>query len=413
MAIAKRIGKDGKPRFTVSVNVPPDYVIGTPNLQRRAGRRDTVGTFPNKTEAGIQEGRAKDAIRKGDYVPSWVTKERVEPIALPKVPTVADAVDVWMATKKLNIEANTANGYQSAIDRHLKPALGHILIPDLTHDDIQRTVNQWRDAKMGAQLIHRSMLILRASLARQVKAHAIPYNVAEGVEKPSVQKRRSLTIWTPQQMAAFLDAGKDDVLFPFWHLTLLEGMRRSEALGLRWSDIHWSADESKASAAIQQTVIPDLANGGKALIQSRTKTKAGARTVVLTDATIDALKLHRDRQRSRKQGLADVWPNHDLIVTNGIGGVVNPSVVKTNRIRLMAKANVPPITTHDLRHCAATIMLTSGTPPVIVSQKIGHSSIATTADLYGHVMPSEQSQANNAMTAYLARASTRQTDTEN
>jgi integrase len=69
----------------------------------------------------------------------------------------------------------------------------------------------------------------------------------------------------------------------------------------------------------------------------------------------------------------------------------------------MERAGVPQITTHDLRHTAATIMLSAGTPAVIVSQKIGHSSIATTADIYGHVMPSDQAHANSAVEAFLER----------
>jgi integrase len=69
----------------------------------------------------------------------------------------------------------------------------------------------------------------------------------------------------------------------------------------------------------------------------------------------------------------------------------------------MERAGVPAISTHDLRHIAATIMLQGGTPGAVVSQKIGHSSYATTVDIYGHVMPSEQAQANAAIDAYLAR----------
>ena len=388
MAIARRVSKDGKTvRYQVLVDVR-DPVKGRRN-------RYTVGTFRLKREAEKREREALDAIETGTFNPN--------PPPPAQVLTVADVVAVWMETKKHTIQANTATGYQSAIDRHLAPALGTIPIAELLHDDVQQQVNAWRSIGMGAQLIHRCMLILRASLARQVRVGQLPYNVAEGIEKPSVKKRKPLTIWTPQQMRAFLRVAQDDVLFPFWHFTLLEGMRRSEALGLRWSDIQWDGEETRATAHIQQTVIPDLSNGGRALIQPRTKSNAGARTVVLTQPTVNVLKLHRDRQKFRKQALADVWGDHDLIVTTEIGAVVNPSTVKGNRKRLMERAGVPQISTHDLRHTAATIMLTSGTAPVIVAQKIGHSSVATTADIYGHVMPSDQAQANSAVEAFVAR----------
>jgi len=389
MAITRRKDRNGR---IIGYQVRVD--IRDPATHAR--KRYTIGTYRLRKEAERREREALDQIEMGTFNPA-----PPEPV---KVLTVADVVDVWYQTKRRTIEANTASGYESAIRLHLLPALGTIPVLALTHDDVQRQSNHWQDAGMGAQLIHRCMLVLRASLARQVNVGSLPYNAADGVEKPSVKKRHDLTIWTPNQMAAFLEAVQSNVLFPFWHLTLLEGMRRSEALGLRWSDVRWNADETAATAHIVQTVIAEQGNGGKALIQGRTKTKAGARSVVLTAGTIAALKVHRDRQRFQRLKLADVWGDHDLIVTNAIGGVVNPSVVKTNRIRLMEAAGVPQVTTHDLRHIAATVMLTAGTAPVIVSQKIGHSSVATTADTYGHVMPSDQSSANDAMAAYLARA---------
>ncbi|MGI8484279.1 MAG: tyrosine-type recombinase/integrase, partial [Thermomicrobiales bacterium] len=348
MAITRRKDRNGR---IIGYQVRVD--IQDPATHAR--KRCTIGTYRLRKEAERREREALDQIEAGTFNP-----QPPDPV---QVLTVADVVDIWYQTKRGTIQPNSANGYDSVIRLHLLPALGTIPVLELTHDDVQRQVNRWRDAGMGAQLIHRCVLVLRASLARQVKTGKLPFNVAINIEKPSVRKRRALTIWTPNQMAAFLEAVQSNVLFPFWHLTLLEGMRRSEALGLRWSDVRWNADETAATAHIVQTVIPDHEHGGKALIQARTKTNTSARSVVLTAGTVAALKVHRDRQRFQKLKLVDVWGDHDLIVTNAIGGVVNPSVVKTNRIRLMEAAGVPQVTTHDLRHMAATVMLTAGTAP--------------------------------------------------
>jgi integrase len=389
VAINKRKNANGRiTGYTVQVSVP--------NPAGGRGTRHVVGTYRLRKDAEAAERDALSAIQRGTFNPA-------PKVDAPAIPTVAESVALWLNTKRMTIESNTANGYEAAIRIHLVPALGSIPIDQLTHDRIQQQVNTWRDAGMGAQLINRCVLILRATLARAVKAHQVPFNPCEGIEKPSVKKRRSLTIWTPQQQAAFLQAAQDDQLFPFWHLTLLEGMRRSEALGLRWSDVTWNADESKATVQITQTVVPDLGNGGKALIQPRTKTRSGARAVELTATTVAALKLHRDRQRFRRQAVGDMWGDHDLIVTNAIGDVVNPSTVKGNRNRLIERAGVPRMTTHDLRHIAATVMLASGAPGATVSHKIGHSSYATTVDLYGHLVSSDQALANDAIEAYLAR----------
>lgn len=388
MAVNKRTTKNGKASYTVQVMLP--------GPAGGRGTRVTIGTFRTMRLARKAERDAQDQIEAGTFT--------LTPPEPPVVVTVADIVDTWFELKKREVTANSAAGYEAAIRLHLLPALGTRPAGELTHDEIQNTVNGWEDAGIGAQTINRCMLVLRGALGRQVRQGALPFNPASEIVKPSPKKRRELTIWTPAQAARFLEAADKDPLGPFWRFTLLEGMRRGEALGLRWADIQWGKDEATAVAFIRQTVVADLSKGGQALVQPRAKTRASERAVDLTLPTVQALKAHRDRQRFLRQTAGEVWQDSGLIVTNTLGGPLNPSNVKAHRERLIATAKVPPITTHDLRHIAATVMLAAGTSPALVSRKIGHSSIQTTVDTYGHVMVSDQAAANAAMTAYLDRA---------
>jgi integrase len=246
-------------------------------------------------------------------------------------------------------------------------------------------------------------MVLRASLARQVKNGTIPANVADGIEKPSARTRKAFTIWTEEEAGRFLAVAEVDRLAPFWFLALIEGMRRGEALGLRWRDLHWSDDETSCVAQISQTVVPDLAHGGRALIQERAKTRSSQRPVMLTAPTIAVLKSHRDRQRFERQALADVWSADDLIVTTTIGSVVNPTTVKRSLNALVEKAGIPSVTTHGLRHMVATVILRAGLSPALVALKLGHSDIGTTVDRYGHLTANDQSAANAAIEAAAAR----------
>ena len=131
--------------MTVTVNVPDGYTMAHPNPIRGKGRRESVGTFRNWTEAEAAEGQAKAAIRQGTYIP----------IALREAPnrsritTVADAVAVWFDTKRGSITSNSASGYESAIRLHIVPALGDREVTTLTHDDMQSQVNAWRDSGMA------------------------------------------------------------------------------------------------------------------------------------------------------------------------------------------------------------------------------------------------------------------------
>lgn len=387
MAVSKRTTKDGKATYTVQATVP--------NPAGGRGQRVTIGTYRTMKQARAAERKAQDDIAAGIFT--------LTPPEPPKVTSVADAVDIWFQTKRGSITANSATGYESAIRLHIVPALGSGDVAALTHDDVQGQVNAWRDVEMGPRLLQRCVMILRAALARHVKIGTIPYNPADGIEKPSARTRKHFTIWTPEQTIVFLREAERDRLAPFWFLALLEGLRRGEALGLRWRDIGWNADETRAVATIMQTVVPDLANGGAAMIQPRAKTKGSQRTIALTAPTVSALKAHRDRQAFERRKLADIWPDHDLIVTTSIGTAVTPSSIKRHLSALCTRAGVPPVTTHGLRHQAATVMLQAGISPALVALKLGHADIGTTVDRYGHLSVGDQTAANAAMEAFLDR----------
>lgn len=128
-----------------------------------------------------------------------------------------------------------------------------------------------------------------------------------------------MTRWNDQQIGAFLAVTETDHMAPFWFLTLLEAMQRGKALGLHWHDLHWSVDELDAIAKISQTIVPDLAHGGWALIQDRARMEASQRAVRLTAPTVALLKRHRDRQRFERQALPDLFGDHELVVTTSFG----------------------------------------------------------------------------------------------
>lgn len=389
MAISKRKDRQGRHvGYQVTVNVPDPKTGKTV--------RRVVGSYTRRKDADAAERTAKVAIQNGTF--------QLHPPEPSRVLTVAEAVAVWFETKRQSIQPNSATGYESAIRLHVVPALGTVPVAELTHDDVQRQVNRWSTGGMGARLLHLCLMVLRAALARQVKYGEIPANVAEGIEKPSARTRKEFMIWTDKQVGTFLAGAETDRLAALWYLTLIEGMRRSEALGLRWRDLHWSEDDARCVATINQTVVPDLANGGAALIQPRAKTRGSRRAVMLTAPTIAVLKTHRDRQRFERQNLADVWSADDLIITTTVGSVVNPTTVKRSLANLIEKNSLPSVSTHGLRHMAVTAMLRAGVSPAIVAQKVGHADIGTTVDRYGHLAASDQVTANTALEAAIGRA---------
>lgn len=386
--IIKRKRKDGSTAYQVRVDVR-DRSTGTVN-------RKTVGTYRLREAARRAERKALDAIEAGSFT--------LLPPPAPRVWTVANVVEMWLVSRKVHVTANTFAGYESAWRLHVREAVGAREIATLTRPDVKELVRRWQDSGTGAQLQNRALLVLRCALEEAVEDGIVAANPATGIKLPSPKSRRDLPVWTPSHLRAFLDAGERDCLGVFWYLTSLEGFRRAEALGLRWSDLHWNADETSCTATIVQTLISDQAYGGAPLIQSRAKTKGSQRTVMLTTPTVAALLRHRDRQAFRHRELADVEIDIDLVVVNELGNMVRPDAVDRHRAAVMADAGVPAIRTHDLRHLAATTMLRAGTPLAIVAQKLGHTDTSTTFGTYGHLVPEDQAAANAAVETFLSRS---------
>ena len=388
------LGADGKLKRTIT-----GYQASVSVYDPKVGKtiRRVVGTFRRSGDAHRAERAAKVAVENGRF--------ELEQSTPTKVSTVADCVSTWLAGKRATVSANTASQYESAWRLHLEPALGDRDITRLSRVDVKAALRTWQQAGMKAQLQNRVMLVLRGALDEALENGLVAVNPATGITLPSTKKRRDIPHWTPAHLRAFLAEGEQDQLGVFWHFTALEGMRRAEGLALRWSDLHWSADDAAARATIVQTIVPDASNGGAPLVQPRAKTKGSQRTVTLSAPTVAALKRHRDRQAFQRQKLGDVWPvDYDLIVTNDLGGPVRPDSVRTHRLAVVGRAGVPDPGTHGLRHHAATAMLRAGVSPAIVAQKIGHSDISLTVGTYGHLVPADQAPANAALESLLAEA---------
>jgi integrase len=183
--------------------------------------------------------------------------------------------------------------------------------------------------------------------------------------------RPELSVWTVEQLREFLTVTSSHRLSAAFVLLATTGMRRSEVLGLRWSDIDF--DDCSLSIVRTLTVV-----AGRSVL-SAPKTTASRRLVYLDTGTLAALRRHRDATPLSPDGY--VFRSVD-------GQPVNPASFSTTFERLVARSGLPRIRLHDLRHTYATLALRLGTHPVLLSERLGHTSIAVTIDRYSHVIPS-------------------------
>lgn len=308
--------------------------------------------------------------------------------------TVGELLDRWLLTvAKHKVKPTSLEDYAATIRKHLKPALGHVPVQALTPAMVQKFYADKLDAGLGGRTVQLCHLRLSQALALAEREGIVNRNACKATEPPTPRAKPGLT-WTGEQARAFLsEAKKDQTYWPLWLLALKTGLRRGELLGIRWGDL----DLNAGTLRVQQTV---LVLAGAPSIQ-QPKTDAGRRTVKLSADVVAALEKHRLAWVERKLSAAS-WTDLDLVFCTGEGKPLNPNNLYRAYNAIVARANVPRIRLHDMRHTHATLLLAAGTPIKAVSERLGHAKTSITLDTYAHVLPDMQDRAVEAIDAALA-----------
>lgn len=315
--------------------------------------------------------------------------------------TVGTYLHQWLEGKR-SLRDTTRGGYASNIRLYLDPYLGRILLAELRPHHLDPMYSDLlsgtHDRIRAVATVHRVHATLRSALNSAVKRRLIPWNPALHVELPA-PSRPATGVWTPEQLGHFLDSIADHRLYALFHLVALAGLRRGEALGLRWADL----DLDTATIRVSQQLL--ASSGG--LHFGAPKTKSGVRSVALDAETVQVLRAHRAQQRSERARWGDLWLDRQLVFTREDGEVMHPDNVTHMFQKLVARAELPRIRLHDLRHTSASLALAAGVPIKVVSSRLGHSTTAITSDLYTHVVPVVARDAADRIAAAVPRRSRR------
>ena len=184
-------------------------------------------------------------------------------------------------------------------------------------------------------------------------------------------------------------------MHPFWSLALESGLRRGELLGLRWRDVNWE----RGTVHLQQEVV---ALRGVPVIQEP-KTPESRRTVRLPAQVMAELKRHKAGWAERKLQAAE-WADHDLVFCTASGKPTNPAHARRSFDRIVARAGVPNITIHGMRHCHAVRLLRAGRPVKVVSERLGHKDVTTTLNVYAAALPDMQDHAVEVLDRLMGRS---------
>lgn len=307
--------------------------------------------------------------------------------------TVAGFLASWLVIVKPTLALRSWRWYEQIVRVHLIPALGHVALSKLAPQQIQAFYAAKLEEGLSTTTVHHYHATLHRALESAVSLDLVPRNAADRVVSPKMG-RHEMSPLSADQSRTFLQAVSTDPMEALYVLALTSGMRQAELLGLKWRDIDLDGAWLQVRATLQKV-------GGR-FIFTAPKTQRSRRRVALTAAAVEALKRHRARQEGERLALGPAWQNNDLVFPNAVGGPMEGRFVLRHYFRpLLKRWGLPPIRFHDLRHTTATLMLSQGIHPKVVSEMLGHTTIGITLDIYSHVLPEMQREAADTLDRLL------------
>lgn len=301
--------------------------------------------------------------------------------------TLADFLVRWLADSvKPTVRSKTHESYSRQARVHIIPALGKIRLQKLTAQHLQGFYQQKLTEGLAAGSVNRQHAILHRALAQAARWGLVVRNVADLVDAPQPTHKEMQPL-TAEQVATLLKSAKGERFHALYVLAVTTGMRQSELLGLRWADV--DLDSSVVHVQQQLVYVP-----GEGFSFSEPKTAKGRRAIALPTVAVEALRQHRKMQIEERLIVGPAWEDHGLVFANELGKPVERgNLVRRSFFPLLNKAGLPRIRFHDLRHTAATLLLSQGAHPKVVQERLGHATIALTLDVYSHVLPNLQREA--------------------
>jgi integrase len=306
--------------------------------------------------------------------------------------TVNEFLDHWLKTGvEPKVRGKTYSDYAAMLRRYIRPAIGTRILASLSPLEIQSAYQIMIDRKLSARTVRYAHAVLRAAIRQAIRWHLLLSDPTQGVQLPSPQCRE-MSVLTTEQARSFLRAAVHSTKGCLFAVALTTGMRPSEYLALCWRDIDW--DRGTVS------VVRSIHRHDGQWIFADTKRVRSRRLVKLQTWVLELLRRMKDKTQAPGEACDTAFA--DLIFTTAHGDPINEEyLVKKHFKPLLREAGLPNIRLYDLRHTSATLALTVGVAPKVVSEQLGHASAAFTLDTYSHVLPHMQDEAAAKMEAAL------------
>jgi integrase len=352
------------------------------------------GSFPSKRDAR-RAGEAEEAKLRARL---WRSE-------------TADTFAAWCTTWLQSLvvigrKRSTIDGYRRQLDTYVLPRLGERKLAEIDTPSLDKLYAELlarggRDSKpLSARTVRFVHSILHKMLHDAVRKGLLAHNAATNASPPSSKAARApeAAVWTPAQLATFLERSREDYYWPMWWTMAFTGLRRAEACGLRWSDVSLEAQSLTVAVTYNQVEGETY--------EDTTKSEQSERTVDLDDATIGVLRSWRARQAEMRLMVGAGWKDSGRVFCAPDGQAIRPDTLTQAWVRVVKRSGSPRIRLHDLRHTHATIQLSVHANHREVADRLGHADPAFTLRRYVHTLPGAQRTNAEAVAALVRDSAT-------
>ena len=374
-----------KPHFAASVQSKKGRLYAVMQVKKDGT------TKPVWRALGLSEGANKTKVNKAfrevvaQYEQEfWEEQERGgrPPADIP----VYDYLVSYLKRVEPELQKNTIVSYRSMTNGKIRRYFQRrpqLTVGNLKPQDIQDFYQTlFADGVVANTVIHYHALLRRA-FQQAFKEERIDANPFDRVGRPKKNKFHGEN-YTQEELLTLLHLARGDVIYPAILLAGAMGLRRSEALGVRWSRIDW-----EKRTVLLDTKIVEYRENGKKKVEpvEEMKNKSSRRTLPLPDPVVEMLQVqkeHREVYRKMFQGSYNTQ-YLDYVCVNQLGELLRPSYVTDHFRELLEKYGLRHIRFHDLRHTFASLLINQDVPLINVSNFLGHSDLSTTANIYAHL----------------------------
>jgi integrase len=307
--------------------------------------------------------------------------------------TVCEYLEWWLENSvRKSVRPRTYESYADLARRHLMPALGKTRLAKLAPQQIQQLVNEKRTSGLSPRTVHYLYSVLHHALEQAQLWGLVSRNVARLVRLPRMT-RPKVRAFNPAQARIFLQAIRGNRLEALYTIALACGVRQGEALALQWEDV----DLDGVTVTVRHTLV--RIDGKRVLAEP--KTEQSYRTIPLASVALESLRAHLLRQAEEQERVGARWQESGFVFTTKRGTPLDAKNVTHRFQAVVDRAGLPHQRFHGLRHSCASLLLAQGLNLKDVSETLGHSRIAVTADLYGHMYDERRREIADRMDAIL------------